>query len=72
MFQENGAAPAGWTAISIAMIPAHKRKVHGVHPACHITKMPLHLAGTLFVDDATLEHFNMSKVEAFLETHTAL
>ena len=27
--QGNGAAPAGWAVISITIINAHKRKVHG-------------------------------------------
>jgi hypothetical protein len=31
MCQGNGAAPAGWTADSIAMIRAHKHKAHGLH-----------------------------------------
>jgi hypothetical protein len=45
--QGNGAMPAGWTVTSITMIWAHKKKGHGVHLFCPITKTPIHLAGTL-------------------------
>jgi hypothetical protein len=70
--QGNGAAPAGWTVTSNIMIQAHKRKRHEVHLLCPITKTPLHLVGTLFVYDADLEHFNMSKSETIEEAHEAL
>ena len=29
--QGNGAAPAGWTATSVAILQAHRRKGHGVN-----------------------------------------
>jgi hypothetical protein len=72
MCKGNGATPAGWTVTSIAMIQAHKRKGHGVHLTCPISKTPLYLAGTLFVDDTDLEHFDMTKVEMVQEVHGAL
>jgi hypothetical protein len=59
--QGNGAAPAGWTVTSIAMIEAHKRKGHSIHLTCPITKKEMHLADTLFVDDTDLEHLNVTK-----------
>ncbi len=59
--QGNGAAPAGWTVTSIAMIQAHKRKGHGVRLTCPITKKEMHLVGMLFVDDTNLQHFNVTK-----------
>jgi hypothetical protein len=34
--------------------------------------MPIHLAGTLFVDDTNLEHLDMTKVETITETHEAM
>jgi hypothetical protein len=71
MCQGNGAAPAGWTVDSIAMITAHKRKGHGIHLRCPITDKSIHLAGTLFVDDTDLEHLDM-KAETTHETHRAL
>jgi hypothetical protein len=70
--QNNGEAPTGWTVTSITMIQAHKRKGHGVHLLCPITKTPLHLAGTLFVDETDLGHFNMNKSETIEETHKPL
>jgi hypothetical protein len=70
--QGNGAAPAGWTATSIAMLKAHKRKGHGVHLSGPITKRTIHLAATLFVDDTNLEHFEMKKVKTIREVHAAM
>jgi hypothetical protein len=70
--QGNWAAPAGWTVTSFTMIQAHKRKGHGVHLLCPITKTPLHLAGTLFVGDTDLKLFNMNKSETIEEAHAAL
>jgi hypothetical protein len=70
--QGNGAAPAGWTITSIAMLKAHKRKGHGVHLSCPITKRTIHLAGTLCVNDTDLEYFDMNKVEIIIEAHVAL
>ncbi len=70
--QGKGAAPAGWTVTSITMIQAHKRKGHGVHLLCPITKTPLHVVGTLFVDDTDLKHFIMNKSERIDEAHAAL
>jgi hypothetical protein len=70
--QGNGAAPAGWTVTSMAMINAHKRKGHGVHLTSPITKAAIHLVGTLFVDDTDLEHFDMNKVKTITAVHEAL
>ncbi len=70
--QGNGAAPAGWTATSIVMLKAHKRKGHGIHLSGPITKRTIHLAGTLFVNDTDLEHFEMKKVETIREAHAAI
>ena len=70
--QGNGAAPAEWTVTSIAMIQAHKRKGRGVHLYCPISKKKMHLAGTLFVDNTDLEHFDVTKNETVLDAHEAL
>jgi hypothetical protein len=72
MCQGNGAAPAGWTVDSIAIISAHKRKGHGIHLRSPITNKNIHLAGTLFVDDTDVEHLNMNKSETREDTHRAL
>jgi hypothetical protein len=68
----NGAAPAGWAVTSIAMIQAHKRKGRGVHLYCPISKKKMHLAGTLFVDNTDLEHFDVIKNETVLDAHEAM
>lgn len=70
--QGNGAAPAGWTVTSIAMINAHKRKGHGAHLICTLSNGSLHVVGLLFVDNTDLEHFDMRKVETATEAHQAL
>jgi hypothetical protein len=51
------------------MIQAHKRKGHGIHLTCSITKKEMHLVGTLFVDDTGLEHFNVTKNKMVTEAH---
>jgi hypothetical protein len=70
--QGNGATPAGLTVTSIDMIQAHKKKGHDMHLTCPKTKTSLHLAGTLFVDDISIEHFDMTNVETVQEVHGAL
>jgi hypothetical protein len=72
MCQGNGTSPAAWKVTSIAMINAHKQKGHGIHLLCPLTKKPLHLVGTLFVDDTDLEHLDMNKMEIVVEAHAAL
>jgi hypothetical protein len=58
--------------MSITMIEAHKWKGHGVHLSCPITEKNIHLAGTLFVDDTGVEHFNMYRNKTVREAHEAL
>ncbi len=62
MCQGNGAAPAGWTVDSIAIINAHKQKGHGIHLRSPISNKTIHLAGTLFVDDTDVEHLKHEQV----------
>ena len=52
--QGSGAAPAGWAVISITILYAHKRKVHGGHFVGPISNLTGHLADLLFVDDTDL------------------
>jgi len=61
--QGNGAAPAGWAAVSICILNAHKKKGHGAHFLCPITKLKNHIAGVIYVDDTDLIHFRMDKRE---------
>jgi hypothetical protein len=59
--QGNGVAPAGWAVVSICIIKAHKKKGHGAHFLCPITKLKNHIAGVVYVDDTDLIHFCMDK-----------
>jgi hypothetical protein len=70
--QGNGAAPAEWMFTSIAMIQAHKQKGHDVHLYCPISKKEMHLAGTLFVNDTNLEHFDPTKNKTVIMAHEAM
>ncbi len=54
MCQGNGASPAAWTAVSIPMISAHKRKGHRAHLVTPISNQPCCLVGGLFVEDTDL------------------
>ena len=59
--QGNGASPAGWAVISITILGAHKKKGHGGHFVCPISRRTGHLAAILFVDDNDLIHIDMGK-----------
>jgi hypothetical protein len=69
--QRNGTSPAAWTVTSIAIIQAHKKEGHGIHVQCPITRTTLHLAGTLFMDNTDIKHFNMNSKTVW-EAHDAL
>ena len=47
--------------VSICIISAHKKKGHGAHFTCPITKLKSHLAGIIYVDDTDLVHFRMDE-----------
>ena len=74
--QGNGASPAGWAVVSICIISAHKKKGHGAHFTCPITKLKSHIAGIIYVDDTDLIHFrmdeNQDKEEAFFHLQEAI
>ena len=70
--QGSGAAPAGWAVISIKIINAHKRKGHGVHFICPISRMEGHLAAILFVDDTDLIHIDTNQDQSVHEAHAAM
>ncbi len=59
--QGNGASPAGWAVVSICIINTHKKKGHGTHFLCPITKLRSHIAGVIYVDDTDLIHFKMDE-----------
>eukprot|EP00956_Cyclotella_meneghiniana_P044208 scaffold307151_cov238-Cyclotella_meneghiniana.AAC.1 len=58
--QGNGAAPAGWAAISVTIVNAHKRKGHSAVFMCPITRKITKLAAILYVDDCDLLHIDMT------------
>ena len=70
--QGNGAAPAGWTVISIKIINSHRRKGHGGHFICPISRREGHLAAILFVDDTDLVHIDMNQDQSVHEAHDAM
>jgi hypothetical protein len=72
MCQGNGAASAAWTVMSITIINAHEKKGHGVRVTTPISKLDLHLAGSLFVDDTDLMHLDTHKSKTALEAMEAL
>jgi hypothetical protein len=67
--QGNGVAPAGWTTTNITMIKAHNQKDHRAILINPISKGGLHVAGTIFVDDIDIEHFDMRQNETAAEAH---
>ncbi len=72
MCKGNGAASAAWTVTSITIINAHKKKEHGVRIMTPISKINMHLAGLLFVDNTDLIHLHTRKTETALEAMSAL
>ena len=70
--QGNVAAPAGWSVIIIKIINAHKRKGHGGHFICPISRREGHLAAILFVDDTDFIHIDMNQDQSVHEAHAAM
>jgi hypothetical protein len=68
MCQGNGAAPAGWAAISITILSAHKKKGHSATFMCPVTNKVVKLAAILYVDDCDLLHINMVEEDSVLVT----
>jgi len=70
--QGNGAAPAGWCAISIVILRCHKQKGHGATFIAPISAVKQHVAAVLFVDDTDILHLNGIREESVVEAHEAL
>jgi hypothetical protein len=66
--QGNGASPAGWAVISIAIVGAHKRKGYSATLCCSMTNKVTKLAAVLFVDDCDLLHVAMDCDDGVAET----
>ena len=70
--QGNGAAPASWAIVSIAIMIVHKWQEHGVTFLCPITNAGQNAVAIMYVDDTDLLHLNMSMDESVQDTHAAL
>jgi hypothetical protein len=70
--QGNGAAPASWAIVSIAIMIVHKWQGHGVTFLCPITNAGQNAVAIMYVDDTDLLHLNMSMDESVQDTHAAL
>ena len=70
--QGNGAAPAGWCAISIVILRAHRAKGHGAQFLAPMSLVRSSLSAILYVDDTDLLHINMDTEESIGEVHTAI
>ena len=58
--------------ISITIINYHKRKGHGGHFICPISRREVHLAAILFVDDTDLIHIDMNQDQYVHEAHAVM
>ena len=67
--QGSGAAGAGWAAVSICIIQAHKRKGHGATFLCPISDLKSNIAGVIYVDDTDIIHFRMDKSKDVIDAH---
>ncbi len=61
--QGNGAAPAGWAVVSIALLNAHKKRGHGAKFLCPISLVRSDLSAVIYVDDTDVVHVNMERGE---------
>jgi len=70
--QGNGAAPAGWTVVSIVILHAHKSHGHGASFICPVSDIQKDLACILYVDDNDLLHLSHNEDATIHEAHGAL
>ena len=70
--QGNGASPAGWTAISIVILQAHKQTGHGASFLCPISDVKKDLSCILYVDDNDLIHMYEEEGDTIQTAHEAI
>lgn len=70
--QGNGAAPAGWTVISITLLNAHKERGHSATFLTPVSGKERKIAAIIYVDDTDLLHIDLDERESLEETHWAL
>jgi hypothetical protein len=68
----NGAAPAGWCAISIVILRAHGAKGHSAHFIAPMSQVRSSLLAILYIDDTDLIIINMDADESIVEVHVAI
>jgi hypothetical protein len=68
MCQGNGALPAGWAAISITNLGAHKKRGHSATFMCPVTNKVIKLAAILLWMTVNYIHVNMAGDDSTLET----
>jgi hypothetical protein len=66
--QGNRASLAGWAVISVCIIKVHKKKGHGTHIVCLITKLRSHIAGVIYTNGTDLIYFRMDEHKDKLAT----
>lgn len=70
--QGNGASPAGWTAVSITILKAHKGQGHGATFVAPISGISKELSCILYVDDNDLIHLCNNEQDTISNAHDAL
>jgi hypothetical protein len=70
--QGNGASPAGWTVVFIAILHAHHNGGHGATFVCPISDVCQHVSCILYIDDSDLLHLDLSQRETPIDTCRAL
>ena len=70
--QGNGAAPAGWAVVSIAILRAHKKRGHGAQFCCSISLVRSDLSAVLYVDDTDVIHIRMNETESVQDAFLGL
>ncbi len=70
--QGNGAAPAGWTVVSIVILRAHQAHGHGASFHCPISGVSNDISCILYVDDNDLLHLGHGELHTATNAHEAI
>jgi hypothetical protein len=69
--QGNGASPAGWTVVSIAILQAHQNQGHGATFICPVSRLSKHISCILYVDDTDIIHLCEDESHTIHHAHRA-
>jgi hypothetical protein len=72
LMQGNGAAPAGWTAVSIVILQAHKTQGHGASFVCPTRDLHKDISCILYVDDTDIIHLSEDGSDTALDALNSL